>query len=51
MSDSDYDDELDPVDVKTKEALVTRGWQRLQEVRSLGIPISDYPLEEFRKKE
>ncbi|MBT5017938.1 hypothetical protein OAF98_02555 [Planctomicrobium sp.] len=43
--------ELDPVDVKTKEALVTRGWQRLQEVRSLGIPISDYPLEEFRKKE
>lgn len=42
--------ELDPADVKTKEALVTRGWQRLQEVRALGIPISDYPLEEFRKQ-
>jgi len=43
--------ELDPVDVQSREALVTRGWKRLQEVRSLGIPISDYPLEEFRSKE
>jgi hypothetical protein len=39
---------LDPVDVQSREALVTRGWRRLQEVRSLGIPISDYPLDEFR---
>lgn len=41
---------LDPVDVQTREALVTRGWRRLQEVRSLGIAISDYPLEEFRQR-
>lgn len=31
-------------DVAMREALITRGWQRLQVVRSLGIPISDYPL-------
>lgn len=41
--------ELDPEDVQQREALVTRGWQRLQEVRSLGIPISEYPLEEFQR--
>ena len=26
-------------------AYLTRGWRRLQEVRGLGIPISEYPLE------
>jgi hypothetical protein len=36
--------ELDPDDVAQREDLVTRGWRRLQEVRSLGIPISEYPL-------
>lgn len=30
--------------VRERESLVTRGWRRLQEVRTLGIPISDYPL-------
>ena len=36
---------LDPVEVARMEDLVTRGWRRLQEVRALGIPISEYPLE------
>lgn len=40
--------ELDPADVARREELVTRGWRRLQEVRSLGIPINEYPLEEVR---
>lgn len=31
-------------EVANREALTTRGWRRLQEVRSLGLPISDYPL-------
>lgn len=36
--------ELDPDDVTRRESLVSRGWRRLQEVRSLGIPIPEYPL-------
>lgn len=36
--------ELDPEEVARREDLVTRGWRRLQEVRSLNIPISEYPL-------
>lgn len=35
---------LDPAETTRLEDLVTRGWQRLQQVRELGIPISDYPL-------
>ena len=35
---------LDPVDVAKREERVTRAWQRLQEIPSLGIPISEYPL-------
>jgi hypothetical protein len=35
-------------DVRRREQLVTRGWRRLQEVRQLGLPISDYPLPEVR---
>lgn len=35
---------LDPGQVAERENLVTRGWRRLQDVRSLGIPISEYPL-------
>lgn len=31
-------------DVAAREDLTTRGWQRLQQVRALGLPISDYPL-------
>ncbi|MBD3672267.1 MAG: hypothetical protein HUJ26_01960 [Planctomycetaceae bacterium] len=40
--DSDY--------VSTQEARTTRAWRRLQEVRSLGIPISDYPLPEVLER-
>lgn len=39
---------LDPDDVAAKEALVTRGWRRLREVRKLGLAISEYPLDEVR---
>ena len=35
---------LDPDDVSRREDLVTRGWRRLQQVQTLGIPISQYPL-------
>ena len=35
----------DPVEVARREARTTLAWRRLQEVRSLGIPISDYPLD------
>ena len=35
---------MDQDDVARREDLITRGWRRLQVVRSLGIPISDYPL-------
>jgi hypothetical protein len=40
---------LDAADVAARESLVTRGWRRLQELRSLRIPLAEYPLEEFRK--
>jgi hypothetical protein len=35
---------LDPEEVRAREQLVTRGWRRLQDVRKLGLPISQYPL-------
>lgn len=35
---------LDADEVARREALTTRAWRRLQEVRGLGLPISDYPL-------
>ena len=38
--------QLDPPYVREREALVTRGWQRLKEVATLGIPIIEYPLPE-----
>ena len=37
---------LNPADVKVREELITRGWKRLQEVRNLNLPISQYPLKE-----
>ena len=37
---------LDPNYVAAQEALVTRAWRRLQEIPSLGIPITEYPLPE-----
>lgn len=39
---------LDPEHVAQREALVTRGWHRLREVHGAGLPISEYPLPEFR---
>jgi hypothetical protein len=41
---------LDSVFVAAEEARVTRGWRRLQEIPSLGIPIIDYPLAEVRER-
>lgn len=41
---------LDPVFVAEEEARVTRGWQRLQAIPTLGIPIIEYPLPELRKQ-
>jgi hypothetical protein len=41
-------EQLDPADVALREARVTRGYQRLHDVRGLGIPISDYPLDDVR---
>jgi hypothetical protein len=39
---------LDPAYVAEEEARVTRGWRRLQELPSLGLPILEYPLPEVR---
>lgn len=40
-----FDKRLMPADeIARREKLTTRGWRRLQEVRSLGLAISDYPL-------
>ncbi len=41
---------LDLEDAQKREDLVTRGWQRLQEIREQSIPLSEYPLEDVRKK-
>ena len=35
---------LDPEYVRTEEARVTSGFQRLREVVAAGVPIADYPL-------
>ena len=42
---------LDPTEVARMEDLVTRGWRRLQAVRALGLPISEYPLEKMTNVE
>jgi hypothetical protein len=36
--------QLDATYVREQERLLTRGWERLKEVASLGIPIIEYPL-------
>ncbi|MBX3437099.1 MAG: hypothetical protein KF861_06385 [Planctomycetaceae bacterium] len=36
---------LESDEVRRREDRVTRAWRRLQEVRRLGLPISDYPLD------
>jgi hypothetical protein len=40
---------LDPTFVAEEEARITRGWQRLQEIPSLGLPLTEYPLPEVRR--
>ena len=40
---------MDPAFVAEEEARVTRGWRRLQELPSLGLPITEYPLPEVLK--
>ena len=42
--------QLDAVEVARREDLVTRGWRRLQDVPSLGIPIHEYPLPEVLER-
>ena len=42
---------LDPAEAARLEDLITRGWRRLQEVRALGVPISEYPLEKMMNDE
>jgi hypothetical protein len=41
---------LDAAFVSEREALLTRGWRRLQEVAGSGIPIIEYPLPEVRQR-
>ena len=40
---------LDPAFVADQEAKVTRGWQRLQAIPTLRVPITEYPLPEVRQ--
>ena len=37
--------QLDADSVMRQEQRITRGWRRLQEVTALGIPITEYPLQ------
>ena len=41
---------LDPAFVREEATRVTRGWRRLQELPTLGIPIIEYPLPEVRER-
>src|SRR3954468_19734133 len=38
--------QLDSQHVQERERLITRGWRRLREVTTAGIPIIEYPLPE-----
>jgi len=38
---------LDAEEAARLTDLYTRGWQRLQEVQALGLPISEYPLKDL----
>lgn len=42
--------ELDPMFVKQRQIVVTRGWRRLREVGGSELPIVEYLLPEFRTK-
>jgi hypothetical protein len=39
-------DQLDPAHVAEQEERVTRAWRRLQQIPTLGVPITEYPLPE-----
>jgi hypothetical protein len=39
---------LDAEYVAAEEARITRGWRRLQEIPTLGVPITEYPLDDLR---
>ncbi|MFO0908746.1 MAG: hypothetical protein U0794_10365 [Isosphaeraceae bacterium] len=41
---------LDPEFVREEEARVTRGYRRLLELPSLGVPITEYPFPEARAR-
>ena len=41
---------LDAEYVREQESLVTRGWERLRDIPSLGIPIIEYPLPEVLER-
>ena len=41
---------LDRQFVAARETLLTRGWQRLQELAGVDLPIIDYPLPEVREQ-
>jgi hypothetical protein len=41
---------MDPAFVAEEEARVTRGWRRLQELPTLGVPIVEYPLPEVLRE-
>ncbi len=41
---------LDPRFVAEREALLTRGWQRLQELADSDVPVNEYLLAEFHEK-
>ncbi|MBL8828696.1 MAG: hypothetical protein JNM18_17075 [Planctomycetaceae bacterium] len=40
--------QLDPVSVRERETLVTRGYRRLVELRGKELPLLEYPLAEVR---
>lgn len=42
---------LDPAEVSARESRTTRAWRRLQEVRGLGLPISEYPLDRMESSD
>lgn len=50
--EGDFDkSKLDQTHVRQREALVTRGWKRLKEIRSLGeVSILEFPLPEAIEK-
>ncbi|MBL8823922.1 MAG: hypothetical protein JNJ77_15150 [Planctomycetia bacterium] len=42
--------ELDADFVREEEKRITQGWQRLQAIPTLGLPVTEYPLPEVRAR-